>query len=163
MVTTIAPVHPPRLGHAVPGKAEFVGKMKKHPCGRNRLRQKAVEISNLLRQALGLPLIKSGGHHSLGDGEVRILPFVGSPNIFAPVHGKDADGAIKFISIETPHDGNHHGYHAHGRHPHHHKGHHHHFGKGSFINRVQYSILNLGRWEGRAVAFVLGKTFLKKS
>ena len=127
--------------------------MKKGPCGRNRLRQKAVEISNLLREALGLPLIKSGNPHA--DGEVRILPFIGSPNIFAPVHGKDADGAIKFISLDSPHDGNHHGYHAHGRHHHHHKGNHH-FGKGSFINRIHYSIMNLGRWEGRAVAFVLG-------
>jgi hypothetical protein len=143
-------VNPPRFGHGVAGKAEFVGKMKKGPCGRNRFRQKAVEISNLFREALGLPLIKSGNHHGLGDGEIRILPFIGTPNIFAPVHGKDADGAIKFISIETPHD---HGYHAHGRH--HHKGHHH-FGKGSFLNRIQYSIMNLGRWEGRAVAFVLG-------
>jgi hypothetical protein len=149
--------NPPRLGHGVPGKAEFVGKMKKGPCGRNRFRQKAVDISNLFREALGLPLIKSGNHHGLEDGAVRILPFIGTPNIFAPVHGKDADGAIKFISIETTHDGHHHGYNAHGRH-HHHKGQHHHLGKGSFINRIHYSIMNLGRWEGRAVAFVLGKS-----
>jgi hypothetical protein len=153
-------VNSPRFGHAVAGKTEFVGKMKKGPCGRNRFRQKAVEISNLFREALGLPLIKSGNHHGLGGGEVRklrILPFIGTPNIFAPVHGsKDADGAIKFISIETPNDDHHHGlgYHAH----HHHKGHHH-LGKGSFINRIQYSIMNLGRWEGRAVAFVLGESF----
>lgn len=43
-----------------------------------------------------------------------------------------------------------------GRHRHH-KGQHH-LDK-EFINRIHYSIMNLGRWEGRAVAFVLGKIF----
>ena len=61
----------------------------------------SVKISNLFREALGLPLIKSGNYRGLGDGKVRILPFIGTPSIFAPVNGKDADGAIKFISIET--------------------------------------------------------------
>jgi len=148
--------NPHAIPHAVDGKTEFVGKMRKGPCGRNRLRQKAVEISNLFREALGLPLIKSDSHHhGLDDGRVRILPFIGTPNLFAPVHGKDANGNIKVVNIEAlPHEG-HHGYdHAHGRH-HHHKGHHH-FGKGSFINRINHSIMNLGRWEGRAVGFVLG-------
>jgi len=142
----------PRLGHAVPGKPEFVAKMKKGPCRANHFRQKAVDVSNLFREALGLPLIKSGGHAGLDDGKVRILPFIGTPNTFAPVHGKDAEGTITVISIDTPHDGrHHHGYHTHGRHRHN-KG----YGKGSFINRIHYSIMNLGRWEGRVVAFVLG-------
>jgi hypothetical protein len=106
--------------------------MRKGPCRGGRFRQKAVEISNLFREALGLPLIKSDSHnHGLDDGKVRILPFIGSPNIFAPVHpvhGKDTEGAVKFITIETTPDGHHHEYHAHGLH-HHHKGHHR-FGKG---------------------------------
>jgi hypothetical protein len=137
--------------HAVAGKTEFVGKMRKGSCGRNRFRQKAVEISNIFREALGLPLIKTG---SLGDGKVRILPFIGTSNIFAPLHGhgKDMEG-IKVISIEAPHDGHHPGYHHHKGH-HHHNGHHH---RGSFISRIHYSLMNLGRWEGRVVAFVLGK------
>jgi hypothetical protein len=40
-----------------------------------------VDISNLLGQALGMPLIKSGNHH--GNGEI-----IGTPKIFAPVHSK---------------------------------------------------------------------------
>jgi len=155
VVTNISPSVNPRLGHGVPPKTGYMGRMKKGPCGRNRFRQKAVEISNIFREALGLPLIKTSGHHGLDNGKVRILPFVGTPNIFAPVHGKDTEGAVEVVNIDAPHDGPHHGYHAHGRHRHHHKGHHH-LGKGSFINRIQYSIMNLGRWEGRAVAFVLG-------
>jgi hypothetical protein len=138
--------------HAVGGKIDFVGKMRKGPCGRNRFRQKAVDISNLFREALGLPLIKTGSHH---DGKVTILPFIGSATL-APVHGhgKDAKGT----NIETLHDGHHHGYHhTKGSHRHHNHHHHTHDGKGSFINRVHYSIMNLGRWEGGAVAFVLGK------
>jgi len=138
------------IPRGVDGRTELVGKMRKGPCGRNRFRQKAVEISNLFREALGLPLIKSDSHHD-DDGSVRILPFIGTPNLFAPVHVKDADGNIKVVNIEGPPHEGHHGYHhAHGRH------HHYHLGKGSFISRIHYSIMNLGRWEGRAVAFVLG-------
>ena len=38
------------------GKPEFVGRMRKGPCsGRNCFRQKAVEISNIFREALDLP------------------------------------------------------------------------------------------------------------
>jgi len=146
----------PHNGPAVVGKPEFVAKMKKGPCRAHRISQKAVEISNLFREALGLPLIKSDGHPSLGDGKVKILPFIGTPSGFITVDGKNTEGAIEFVSVDAPHDRHppHHGHHGHGRH-HHHKGHHH-FGKGSFINRIHYSIMNLGRWEGRAVAFVLG-------
>jgi len=158
VVTNISPAPvTPRLGHGVPPKAGYMGRMKKGPCGRNRFRQKAVEISNLFREALGLPLITSSSHHGHDDGRVRILPFIGTPNLLLPVHGKDGGGAVEVVNIDAPHDGHrdHHGYHPHGRHRHHHKGHHH-LGKGTFINRIQYSIMNLGRWEGRAVAFVLG-------
>jgi len=31
-------------------------------------------------------------------------------------------------------------------------------GKHSFVNRIHHSLMHLGRWEGRAVAFVLGET-----
>ena len=56
-------------------------------------------------QALGLSLIKAGSHHGLNDGKIRILPFIGTSNLFAPVHGhgKDMEG-IKVISIKTPHN-----------------------------------------------------------
>lgn len=148
-----------RLGQAVGDKTESVPKMrKKGPCRAHRFSQKAVEVSNLFREAFGLPLIKTSGHPGFDDGRVKILPFIGTPNTFAPVHGKDAEG-FNVISVSTlhdrpPHHGHHRHAHAHGRHRHH--GGHHHLGKGSFINRIHYSIMNLGRWEGRAVAFVLG-------
>ena len=152
VVTPNTPSVNTRLGHAVAAKTEFMTR-KKGPCRANRFREKAVDISNVFREALGLPLIKPGGHD---DGKVRILPFIGTPTTFASVNGKDMEGGIKVISIDRPP----HGHHPHGRHPHpkgHH--HHHHLGRGSFINRIHYSLMNLGRWEGRAVAFVLGKIF----
>ena len=143
--------------HAVGDNTEVVVR-KKGPCRAHRFSQKAVEVSNIFREALGLPIIKIDGHPGSEDGRVRILPFVGSPNTFAPVHGNNVKGAvIKFgpPHERPPHHGPHH--HVHGSHRHH-RGHHH-LGKGSFINRIHYSIMNLGRWEGRAVAFVLGKIF----
>jgi len=140
--------------HIVVDNVELPRIRKKGPCRANRFSQKAVEVSNLFREALGLPLIKSGGHPGLDDGNIKILPFIGSHNIFAPVEGKGTEGAVKLI-LSPPHDRHpHHGHHAHGRHRHHEA--HHHLGKGSFLNRIHYSIMNLGRWEGRAVAFVLG-------
>ena len=52
----VAPSVNSHPGHGVEGKPEFVGRMRKGPCGgRNRFRQKAVEISNIFREALGLP------------------------------------------------------------------------------------------------------------
>jgi hypothetical protein len=155
------PIH-----HSSAGKPEFVAKMRKGPCRASRYRQKAVEVSNLFREALGLPLIKTGIHHLKLDGKVQILPFIGTPNTV--VHSsKDKEGTIKFSTFDIPKDDDgrvhHHGHHTHGRHRHH-QGHgHHHFGKGSFINRIHYSIMNLGPWEGRSVAFVLGKFFFVRT
>ena len=152
VVSNNTPSINPRLGHAVAGKNAFVTTRKKGPCRANRFREKAVDISNLFREALGLPLIKPGSHD---DSKLRILPFIGTPTTFASVNGKEVDGPIRVITFEKP-PPHHHGHHGHGG-PRHHKGGHHHLGRGSFINRIHYSLMNLGRWEGRAVAFVLGK------
>ena len=143
-----------RLGHAAADRGNFVVKTKKGPCHASRISQKAVEVSNLFREALGLPLIKSVGHPGPDDGRVNISPFVGTPNTF--VHDKGTEGPYKVMTFVPlpPHAAP---PHAHGRHRHHMS--HHRFGKGSFLNRIHYSIMNLGRWEGRAVAFVLGKIF----
>ena len=115
----------------------------RRPCGGHpsRFKQKAVELSNFFRQALGLPLIAGGGsgHDS---GKVVILPFVGTP-------GSRMEIPPNFSDIPHPHP--HHRHHSHRPHPHHR------LGQGSFISRVNYSLMNLGRWEGRVVAFVLGK------
>jgi hypothetical protein len=86
-------VNPPCFGHGVAGKTEFVGKMIKGPCSCNRFRQKAVEISNRFREALGLLLIKFGNHLGLNNGEVRILLFISAqaPNFF--------DGFLSSLSL----------------------------------------------------------------
>jgi len=135
---------PIRFGHAVPmpdntGGPAPMGRMRR-PCGgANRFNQKAVELSNFFRQALGLPLI---------TGNVKIIPFVGTPSTFAPVH-TEMDGGVKVYNFSNiPHPRPHHAPHGHG--------HRHRLGGGSFVNRIHYSLMNLGRWEGRAVAFVLG-------
>jgi len=135
------PDNTPKSGGPAP-----MGRMRR-PCGgANRLNQKAVELSNFFRQALGLPLI-AGGHPGHRDGDVRILPFVGTPSTFAPAHA-EMEGGVKVYNFSNiPHPRPHHAPHGHG---------HHRLGGGSFVNRIHYSLMNLGRWEGRAVAFVLG-------
>lgn len=138
-----------RLGHAIPNQPKGVGMGRKMrgPCRANRFNQKAVEVSNLFRQALGLPLIKPG---SPDDDKVKIMPFIGTPPTFVSIGNKDIEGG-NTDEHSRPHHAHAHGHHGHHRHLHH-------FGKGSFINRIHYSLMNLGRWEGRAVAFVLGET-----
>jgi len=144
-----------RFGHAVNPQVQTEGrKMRTGPCRAHRFKQKAVEVSNLLRQALGLPLIQAGGHD---DGKIKILPFIGTPTIF--VGGQEMEGLSNIPDDPSKPPHGRHGHHPHGHHPHGHRHGHHHghrFGKGSFVNRINYSLMNLGRWEGRAVAFVLG-------
>jgi len=138
-----------RLGHAISPQVQSEGsKMRTGPCRAHRFKQKAVEVSNLFRQALGLPLIQPGGHD---DGRVKVLPFIGTSTIFVSANGMEG---ISNVFDEHPKGPRPHGRHRHGhRHGRHHG---HRLGQGSFINRVHYSLVNLGRWEGRAVAFVLG-------
>jgi len=163
-----------RFGFAVPQRTDRPGigigePRMRAPCGRHRpsrFHQKAVEISNIFRQVLGLPLIQAGGppghpgHHDIRP----IYPVVAT---FAPVIYDNKGVKVYDMGIEgggvkvndAP-DVSHHahpqpGYnyvHTHHRHPHNH----HQLGKGPFIQRIHYSLMNLGRWEGRAVAFVLG-------
>jgi len=65
------------FGHAVNPQVQTEGrKMRTGPCGAHRFKQKAVEVSNLFREALGLPLIQPGGHD---DGKIKILPFIPPP------------------------------------------------------------------------------------
>jgi len=118
------------------------GSKMRRPCGGrgrlNRFRQKGIEISNAFRQALGWPLIETP------DKFVKMIHHGSEPMMFtSPAH----DGGSRHVPPE------HHGHH------HHHKHHHHkHHGKhdGAFISRLNRSLLNLGAWEGIAVAFVLG-------
>ncbi|OAX36219.1 hypothetical protein K503DRAFT_850990 [Rhizopogon vinicolor AM-OR11-026] len=144
---------------------EIKGKGR-HFCGAS-LKEKALRMSNAFRHALGLPVIEMGDHDAFkGEvpnipapitGEVRILPM---PFIGAPItpstdpseenHSGDIKDGVRVISIDGE-----------PRHRHHHHHHHHphdmkHKKAGTFFRRVHRAIMALGRWEGRAVAFVLG-------
>ena len=44
-----------------------------------------------------------------------------------------------------------------------HKYRHFHTHHGSFLSRLHHSLMNLGRWEGRAVAFVIGMCSCNRS
>jgi len=109
----------------------------------HKIKIKAIKIGNCFRKALGWPLIEikhhSHPHHgqpphiSNGDAGrddfVSILPF---PPVTA-AKGGDWAGDMS----DRPH---------HMHHKHH----------GTFLSRLHHSLMNLGRWEGRAVAFVIG-------
>lgn len=113
------------------------GSKMRRPCGGrgrlNRFRQKGIEISNAFRKALGWPLIESPE-----KAGIKMVSHPGPPTEDTPHHPPP-----------PPHHGHNH------HHKHHHKQHGPH-GEG-FISRLNYSLLNLGSWEGIAVAFVLGK------
>ncbi|KAF5377346.1 hypothetical protein D9757_007992 [Collybiopsis confluens] len=110
-------------------------------CGGARFRQKTVEMSNTLRQALGMPLIQTelvyshfGGSKEAHSGLVHVLPY--------PLTASDESEATG----------------SHSRHNHHHRPHNPGFIRQSatFMKRVHLALMTLGPWEGRAVAFVLG-------
>jgi len=145
-----------RFGHAAAHHNNEVAKLvrpqasadsgMKGPCRGARLRQKAVELSNAFRQALGFgPSKQPEVEH--GDGMVHILPFVGTPSTFidrvpaAPPIRHTGGGKIIFV----PH-----------AHPHHRPDHPRRIDRLPFMKRLHFALMSLGPWEGRAVAFVLG-------
>ena len=149
-----------RFGHAVPhinnhgpiatlANPAGSGGKGRRPCNA-RLRQKSLELSNLFRKLFGLPLthaMNTAKPSPPADHEYRILPFVGTPP------------AIVEAKVDEPHHEQGEGEHPHRHHRHHHK--HHrggHKGKKPFIKRLHSALTALGPWEGRAVAFVLGKS-----
>ncbi|RDB16834.1 hypothetical protein Hypma_002353 [Hypsizygus marmoreus] len=158
-----------RFGHAVPynngnpNVATLVksvgadGKVRHRTgCRGARLRQKAIEISNTFRQALGLPLIETGSasasvssRPSHDEHTVHILPFVGTPPTF--VETKKEDGKLteppRYVAHAHPHP--HHIVHNGGRLTKH-------LERAPFLKRIHFALMALGPWEGRAVAFVLG-------
>lgn len=141
-----------RFGHSVPlapaiatvklDAGQVEGAHVHRPCGGSRMsrfRQKGIEISNTFRKVLGLELIEANPHLTFkkaDHGVVHIMPFMGTPHRSSNYH-----------SAHKQHHGAqlnyHHHIHAHGR-------------SRSFATRLHFSLMNLGRWEGRAVAFVLG-------
>jgi len=146
----------------------------RHFCG-SSIREKAIQMSNAFRHALGLPLIELEEHHRRphphhkgdeaskeqgrphSDKEMHImpLPFIGVGALPNAVHPDAVIGQNKEILQDgrVVHFNPHH-------HPHHlrpddHRRFHH-MRHGSFLRRMHRAIMALGPWEGRAVAFVLG-------
>jgi hypothetical protein len=164
----------------------------RRPCsGRmSRFRQKSIEISNVFRGALGLPLIDPNAHRAphRHNGKPMILPTNPDELQFLkhtepkpsdeyrvvsfkqPVkedmkhkwgHTEDVkwlkvpEGSMNHEWVDAEEDVSHH----HGGGPHHPGAHHRvHIQRGhrGFVQRLHHSLMNLGLWEGRAVAFVLG-------
>jgi len=149
-------------------------------CAGARLRQKSkslsfsISISNTIRHALGMPLIENDlghNHHSeLKDGEVRVHKHhwhshhhheqsedeidVEEEDSERPKHSHHHHKEMQSMddSEEGPiHHKHHHKHHFHGKGGFHFKGQ-----KDSFLRRLHFSLMALGPWEGRAVAFVLG-------
>ncbi|TFK44067.1 hypothetical protein BDQ12DRAFT_730183 [Crucibulum laeve] len=158
MVSSSQDVSPPtgmRFGHPVPHVAGMPATMKgqHRPCG-SRFRQKAIEMSNAFRQALGLPLIETEHKHEMHGGMVKLMPFVGTPPTFISIHPNGSEGKtrggdnIRIMPVSNlPHPHPHHGYHRRPVNS---------LEESSFGLRLQNALLELGTWEGRAIAFVLG-------
>ncbi|KAI0784648.1 hypothetical protein C8Q75DRAFT_883301 [Abortiporus biennis] len=117
-----------------------------HSCG--RLRNKAIEISNMFRHVFGMPPVETSTSVSMKvkpeaaeEPDLHILPFVGTPNS-PPPHVEAME--------PKPDDGRPHHHH------HHHGPHHHHHHQPPFFARIHHAIMSLGTWEGGLVAFILG-------
>ncbi|KII92219.1 hypothetical protein PLICRDRAFT_172334 [Plicaturopsis crispa FD-325 SS-3] len=152
-----------RFGHAAadaakPGVAHMIhqqtelheaGPKKHHPaCVGGKLREKAFELSNAFRHALGFPPIeKHVENGAIHGGLIHIMPmpFVGTPatKAVAASVGDEKDQAVPPPELHLVH--------SHGQFPHPYKHH-----RGPFLRRIHNALMALGPWEGRAVAFVLG-------
>ena len=140
------------------------------------IRLKAIEISNTIRKVLGWPLIEVKPHHhhphchhhgkdehksqeapgpiQVDGGFVSILPFP-APNHdvngeWVPVRVSDAPLPPQHGATDLKEHGD--------NHPNRHRHWHGHRHRRSFLLRLHRSLMNLGRWEGRTVAFVIGKS-----
>jgi len=100
-------------------------------CGQH-LKSKALAMSNRLRQALGLPPIvasslRSHAPYHSPENTFNILPF--------PHPNADRDALVRFhVELMRPMEPQHR----------------------PFVHRLHRAVNQLGPWEGRAVAFVLG-------
>ncbi|TFK53768.1 hypothetical protein OE88DRAFT_1278603 [Heliocybe sulcata] len=122
-------------------------------CG--KIRQKAIAMSNGIRKMFGMPLIENAPahvhkqHHPIKpvqkEGEFKIMGWVSGEvnhNLETP---KDGEVRVLEHKVTRPH----------------------HIGmkcrKATFLRRIHRALMTLGPWEGRAVAFVLGKRSPVKS
>jgi hypothetical protein len=103
----------------------------------DRMHSKQLEISNALRKAFGLALIEDAESNkeslpasAMRVGEVHILPMP-----FMPKHMPALESPISTPTLERDV-----------------------VGFSSFIDRIHSALTELGTWEARAVAFVLGES-----
>jgi hypothetical protein len=108
-------------------------KSRHRPGCKGMMRAKTIQLSNKLRAVLGLPLIESGthSHHLLSH---RISSMSQTGRIQGWTHHSheryhNANDKTDFRRLHAP-----------------------------FIVRFTHALNNLGKWEGRAVAFVFGKS-----
>jgi hypothetical protein len=113
---------------------------RRRGCHSHSMSKTAIDISNRFRKLFGLEPIdhsnlipvesmESNPTPPVGDEGVHIMPFPPIP--------------VENVNAKPVH-----------RHSHHR---HHRLQKASFIERLSHALMLLGPWEGRAVAFVLGK------
>ena len=114
-----------------------------------QMRAKAIAMANWVREKVGLPLIETPPH-----GHHRHAHIHGKPAFIKPVHSSSESDVATSGTVTTPsghrvtyHQGN--WSHDHPR-PHH-------WRPASFSGRLNKALMTLGPWEGRIVAFVLGK------
>lgn len=169
VMTTITETHP-------------VGGSKR-PCLMRKVALKAAKITNSFRKALGLPLLETPNHpehhkdHNNSEPTYSILPFLGTPPTFVEVKNQGKGGITTFTQggdpvrivrpdgaeiIHNP-DGSVVAKYPDGsvtllRPPHPHPSHRRHrpCHKPPFFVRLNHALMSIGKWEGRAMAFVLG-------
>ncbi|KAJ3565126.1 hypothetical protein NP233_g7840 [Leucocoprinus birnbaumii] len=159
-------VHNFRFGHALADS--HVAKITTHhyprpvinhqqhgrlPCSK-RIKEKAIQISNAFRHALGLPPIETAHAHPgahVHGGMVQVLPFIGTPPTFVeakPIMHPHPHKYFHQKAIEHQSENKHH-HHCHRIQRFRQWG-------NNFTVRIHTALMALGPWEGRAVAFVLG-------
>jgi hypothetical protein len=112
-----------------------------------RMKNKAVQLSNKFRIVLGLPKIEE--LNATGIANLPRVRLMHHHQAFAP----------EPAGIEMTEAHPHHKHHGHDHHRHHRF---HGFGlkrlqNSPFMTRLTVALMALGKWEGRAVAFVLGE------
>ncbi|KAF8624616.1 hypothetical protein AX15_005771 [Amanita polypyramis BW_CC] len=183
-----------RFGHAVPNTNMNSGQTGpverftagpdaqiRRPCIMRKMHNKALQMYNTFRTALGLPPIdgpKLSVHREHGKDvssgpTLRILPFIGTEPTFVEIKGSNGEimattrggEPLRVVGADGQPLHGHHPHHDPHHPDHHHEPHHHHKHKthnfricrnAPFLKRLSFALMTLGPWEGRVMAFVLG-------
>ncbi|KAI0088083.1 hypothetical protein BDY19DRAFT_1057706 [Irpex rosettiformis] len=129
-----------------------------HLC--QKLKNKALEISNKFRETFGLPLIEKHPENlvipppiplqymplppPMKHGEVKILPIMNAMPVTSHAPKSTEPHPVHPVDVMEGHPGHGMRHHSHGG------------CRRSFVHRLHRALMVLGPWEGRAVAFVLG-------